>query len=127
MTTVKLSRKKLTSLRKELDKAISNVLSSHGMSHKLGNITFNEYDFRCKLEVSVGDSNENAVREFIKYADFRFEEEDFGKEFESNDMKFFISGIMKNARKSRLIVTKVSTGKQYRMEETVALNKFGRK
>lgn len=90
----------LRSLRIEMDAALKAVMDKHGISHKIGNMSFNGGEFTTSLTVSAGSQDEVIKNTFDLYcSDYGLKPSDLNREFTSNGKTFTITGIKPNRRK----------------------------
>lgn len=120
----KFDRKNLKVLRKDLDKVIAEVLSKHGLTHKIGSIRYGAEDFSCKLSVNMGNSDDIAEREFKRTYKYPLKNTDFGAEFNISGVTYVIVGILPKARKSTIICTTKSGGR-FRLDATEIAKALG--
>ena len=104
----------LKEVRAVINAALSEQLEKLGLTAKIGNITFSDADFRCKLEVSCGSTDDAARREWDKHAFlFGLTSEDFGKTFVHGGTAFTICGIKPKSRKFP-VLAKNANGTTYK-------------
>lgn len=114
------NKSNLNTMRADVAAALAAVEKKHGVSFKLGRISYSTNDFRCKLECfSTSDSSGNTVdpkETNFKRDAFRVgvAADAFGKTFKSGNSAYKITGI--NARRPKYPVSaiRVASGKGYK-------------
>lgn len=118
MPITKFDKSNLKVVRALANAALTEALAEHGLTATIGNITYSDADFNCKLTVSCGSDEDAAKREFEKNA-FRFglTADDYGRDFNFNGKMFKLIGIKPKASKYPLVGLG-SDGKRYKFPET---------
>ena len=99
----------LKEVREVINAALSDQLDKLGLTAKIGNISFSDADFRCKLEVSCGSADDASRREWDKHAPlFGLASEDFGKSFVHGGTAFTVCGIKPKSRKYPVLAKNLS-------------------
>jgi len=94
MKITQFNKSNLRELREVINGALADALSERGLTASMGNITFSDSDFNCKLTVSCGSNEDAAQREWNKYAPLKgLASEDFGKQFMQDGKVFTVIGI----------------------------------
>jgi hypothetical protein len=116
---MKFNKSNLSVIRTDIDFALAAVEKQHGVSFKIGRISYTNNDFRTKLECfSASDDSGNAVN--IDKQNFEtkafligVKKTAFGKTFTSNGRKFTITGLNTRAKKYPIQASTVG-GKRYK-------------
>jgi len=111
------NKKTLNVLRKDLNKAISDVLKTHGLTGKVEGMRYTSADVTAKIQIGIGDVDDKIQREW-KRSVFKIAPlvpDNFGATFIFNEKKFTIAGVMPRARKN-VIIGMDSKGKKFRFD-----------
>jgi len=112
------SSQTLPDLRRDIQVAIDVVAIKHDIHLKVANAVYNPNNATIKIKASVKDESGNVIKkteeDFKEYADnYDLNKADFGKTIEIYDGLFRITGLKIKASKRPIIITEVSTGKEY--------------
>jgi hypothetical protein len=113
----------LRSIRDEMTAALRPIELAHGISLKMGSMTFDAERFTCRIEALVAGSQDDVARkEWGRYCIFYgLKAEDFGKTVRVNGMSGTIYGLKSRAQKYPILV-KAPNGKTYKVSaEDVAM------
>ncbi|MBQ8218411.1 MAG: hypothetical protein IJZ79_03805 [Bacilli bacterium] len=89
--------------REDVMKALEEVAKKHEVTIKLGNISYNEFEFDMKIHVSKGSAEEaeySAAKFNHSCRYYGFEEEDYFKDVVIDGRKFKFVGFNTKARKN---------------------------
>ena len=121
----KFTRQNLMIIRSEFGEAIAEFEAKHGISMKLGNISFNNSTFSTKLECAIINGDAGSVDEanFKKEARFfGLEADDFGKKFISNGKTYEITGIKRSRHKYPISAKLLGTNRGYKFTRSTVVN-----
>lgn len=119
MPITKITKPNLRALRIEMDNALAGVLEKHGLSAKLGNISYSDTQFHCKLTVNCGSNDDAEKREFERQAfAYGLTGDDYRKSFTQNGNTFYIVGFKPRSPKYPILGEK-SDGSRYKFTEDV--------
>lgn len=113
------NRKNLPALRDEIAKALKNVEEKHGITFKLGGISFTDDHFRSKIEAYLTQKGGEVVDpgkiNFDRYArSFGLNKEDFGKKFSTCNGTYQICGIKLRSYKYPILAKNSKDGRTYK-------------
>lgn len=126
MAVTEFDKKNLGVIRKDVDEALKGVGAKHGITLALGRITYTATDFRGKLEAIIpngkvdgGDPYKAILfNELQKYGSmYGLSAADHGKIVNIHGVNYKFLGIKSGARKSPLIMLKMSNQKMYRFSD----------
>lgn len=108
--------------RREFAEAVTELEQKHGLRIKLGNITYDDFGFKGKIDVtSVGKDavNDPEALEKIKFAQNcqafpNISPDDYGREFENSHGTYVVVGLSPKAHKYPIIAKDKSNGKKYK-------------
>ncbi len=117
MSITQFDKSNLKVVRGLINAALTDALAQHGLTATIGNITYSDADFKCKLTVSCGSNEDAAKREFEKNAFlFGLKPDDYGRDFSFNGKMFKLVAIKPRSTKYPLVGID-SAGKRYKFPE----------
>jgi len=113
------NRKNLPVLRDEIAKALKSVEEKHGITFKLGGISFTDDHFRSKIEAYLtkkgGETVDPGKINFDRHArSFGLSKEDFGKKFSNLNGTYQICGIASRSHKYPILAKNSKDGRIYK-------------
>ncbi len=116
------NRANLKTLRTDIDNALEAVLAKHGLSGSIGRISFSANEFKTRLTVGTGSTDDTAERTFKENAcRFGLTGDEFGKSFTQGSTKFTIVG-MKPRNHKYPIIAENAKGTSYKFPASYAEN-----
>jgi len=111
-------------LRVDLDAAIKAVMKKHGITHKIGKMTYNADEITTRLTISnAADQEVVANNQFnIHCSSYGLKPTDLNRQFNINGRVFTITGIKPNRRKYPITGTGVQGGRYKFTAEQVTRN-----
>jgi hypothetical protein len=117
---MQFNKTNLQAIRRDIDNALADVETKHGITLRLGNMSYSELSFTAKIEGEcIGESGETKAEKDFKLGAHLvgLKPEDFGKTFESNGEKFTITGLNLRASRFPIMGKCQRTGKNYKFPE----------
>ncbi len=117
MSIKQFDKSNLKVVRGLINAVLTDALAEHGLSVNIGNISYSDNDFHCKLNVSCGSNEDAAKREFEKNAfSVGLKPDDYGRDFSFNGKMFKLIGIKPRSTKYPLVGID-GAGKRYKFPE----------
>jgi len=121
----RFTRQNLAQIRSEFTEAVKKMEKLHGISFKIGNISFSSERFTTKLECAILNSDTKSVEESEFKAScrrFGLKPSDFGRKFISSGITYQISGIKTTRHKYPLSAIRIDDGKRYKFSVGSVVN-----
>jgi hypothetical protein len=114
----------LKQVRREVDKVLSGLGETLGITLKIGNISYQDNTFTTRLEGSVSGFDQRSTEWADHFQKFDMEEDWFGKTLQYGDQAYKIVGLRPRARKQQILIER--DGKTYQVDPSLIRRRLGK-